>query len=533
MFSKHIIYIFICLVIHNLVYTQQPDLQLKHLTPNDGLTQGVVTNIFTDSKGFVWMTGLDGINRFDGIKCLANDKIAKGLSQPGKTYGIVEDNNGNLWFGYDKGIIKYSYRNNMFEMIRFSESLREAVLEKSGFYTPGFCDRENNLFVGLNSNDAVIYNTISRKIAVFNNPARLRTETYVLKRKGLAGTADDLIVVQQYYDSCYIYESKNWNNQKPGWKQSSIYSSKHILSVTLFDENNLLFFDDDFLWKYNLQTRQLQHSEKISIYLPGITVDNKKGIWVGSSGNGLFLFDPHSLQLIGHYLYEPENKNSISGNSIYPTIVKDDHLWLASWGNGVDYCNLADTKFQTHLSKTEVNYNKTNNFIRGIAETKDGNFYCNTQFGGIIELNNKLEYIRTLPGLLSKLASPDILLDGNYLYVTDDYAAKHGLIKYDLVNQSYKEIFFQGTGSYSANPAPYRFSKMADGNLLVATYSGLWKFNTHNDKLEILSAITNINELVVFTWQDRKNRIYKGPELAECVECRSRVKRLEIGRAHV
>ncbi|MBL0132014.1 MAG: hypothetical protein IPP43_13690 [Chitinophagaceae bacterium] len=58
---------------------------------------------------------MDGINRFDGLRCLANEEIAPGLGNVGRINGILEDNKGDIWFGYAYGIIKYSYTSNRFE----------------------------------------------------------------------------------------------------------------------------------------------------------------------------------------------------------------------------------------------------------------------------------------------------------------------------------------------------------------------------------------------------------------------------------
>ena len=45
---------------------QIPTPMFKSLSQEDGLTQGINAYVKKDSKGFIWISSLDGINRFDG-----------------------------------------------------------------------------------------------------------------------------------------------------------------------------------------------------------------------------------------------------------------------------------------------------------------------------------------------------------------------------------------------------------------------------------------------------------------------------------
>jgi len=69
------------------------------LPPEDGLSQGSNAFVYHDTKGFVWLSSLDGVNRFDGktVKVYKPD-VDNGLRGNIITSNFFEDDATNLWF---------------------------------------------------------------------------------------------------------------------------------------------------------------------------------------------------------------------------------------------------------------------------------------------------------------------------------------------------------------------------------------------------------------------------------------------------
>src|SRR6202521_2614137 len=84
-------------------------LKFSHLTTNDGLSQGYVTAILQDRRGFMWFGTRDGLNRYDGntfvvYKHNPNDP---GSLSSNFIEDLVEDDHGYLWISTNTGVNKF------------------------------------------------------------------------------------------------------------------------------------------------------------------------------------------------------------------------------------------------------------------------------------------------------------------------------------------------------------------------------------------------------------------------------------------
>lgn len=67
----------------------------------------VIVSIFEDSKENIWVgLGSNGLGKYDGDNWSFYNKES-GLPS-NRIFSIIEDKDGNIWFGSFKGIIKYT-----------------------------------------------------------------------------------------------------------------------------------------------------------------------------------------------------------------------------------------------------------------------------------------------------------------------------------------------------------------------------------------------------------------------------------------
>src|SRR3984893_10307908 len=91
-------------------------LKFSHLTTNDGLSQGYVTAILQDRRGFMWFATRDGLNRYDGNTFVVykhNPNDARSLSS-NLIEDLVEDDHGYLWISTNVGVNKFDPMSDRF-----------------------------------------------------------------------------------------------------------------------------------------------------------------------------------------------------------------------------------------------------------------------------------------------------------------------------------------------------------------------------------------------------------------------------------
>jgi len=92
----------------SLVIAEKETINFRHITvEKDGLSESSVHNIFQDSKGFIWITTDNGLDKYDGYSIKhyqhLNDDTTS-ISQGGGS-AIFEDSNGNIWVSTADGKI--------------------------------------------------------------------------------------------------------------------------------------------------------------------------------------------------------------------------------------------------------------------------------------------------------------------------------------------------------------------------------------------------------------------------------------------
>ena len=91
---------------YSFVYSFAQPLQFRTLNVKDGLSQGYISSLFQDSRGFVWIGTAFGLNRYDGYECRAYlpNNLDQWSLHANLVFGFAEDKTGLLWMGTENGL---------------------------------------------------------------------------------------------------------------------------------------------------------------------------------------------------------------------------------------------------------------------------------------------------------------------------------------------------------------------------------------------------------------------------------------------
>src|SRR5690606_27434495 len=84
---------------------QEIQVNLDHISNDNGLSQNTVHYMMQDSKGFIWFATEDGLNRYDGytFTIYKNNPQDRSSIPDNFIWTIHEDFNGDLWVGTNNG----------------------------------------------------------------------------------------------------------------------------------------------------------------------------------------------------------------------------------------------------------------------------------------------------------------------------------------------------------------------------------------------------------------------------------------------
>ncbi|MFN7118249.1 MAG: two-component regulator propeller domain-containing protein, partial [Saprospiraceae bacterium] len=144
--------------------------------------------------------------------------------------------------------------------------------------------------------------------------------------------------------------------------------------VNVFDPKKFKFQTLD----NNLRPEHLSYKVVLSIF-----EDIKRRIWFGTDGGGLNRFDPINGQF-DHFVHQPNNANSLSGNAI-KSIYEDaqGNLWAGTYGNGLNYLPSGSSQWIRFQHHPNNNNSLSHNHAWDIAEDPDGHLWIATLGGGV------------------------------------------------------------------------------------------------------------------------------------------------------
>jgi ligand-binding sensor domain-containing protein/two-component sensor histidine kinase len=364
---------------------QAPLSYFHYLTTEGGLSQGNNSFVFQDSRGFVWLSSIDGLNRFDGLSVKVyrpNPNNKRALFGQNMQSPFFENANGDVWFCTYEAINCYHRKTDDFEHWQVPDALTGDTIRED--YTAFFL-QNGRLWLRLGDGDkgkAYVFDTKTGQ-ATFNGQLLGNRFCVDTTSKGqLRGVYS------------FFYANKNRGLYQTKFDGNSTSLNSYELKPSSLFSNGLYGFlkeADSCLWvatakgliAYNLSNFEGK-TYPLSIAGASSVKDlqplTDTSFIVSSGKNGLFVFNKSKGQFESETHYKSGRPNALLNNALSELYLDNyRNLWVSHWGYGVSYVNLNKTKFR-QISIDNI-APKILKMINSLAEDRKGQIWVSSLYG--------------------------------------------------------------------------------------------------------------------------------------------------------
>ncbi len=373
------------LLIPHIVYSQPADLQFEHLTTHDGLSQDIITCVYRDRFGFLWIGTEDGLNRYDGysIATYKHNPRDSNTLRNNRITGICDYGSEDMLVTTDGGFSIYHRARNTFtkpdgKLGKYAAMVSAKPLrDKAGWY-----------WIVVNGRKLLRYDPVRDSIAFFD-PLSLPQDQV---KDMMIDNEDSLWVTSENAVSVFQGDAAGFLHYKIKHQQGSAHR-QIVNAFTQKDaDGNLWIGTNAGLYRYNRNT-------DVTMFVPlsftigtsvvdhdnivgGLCWDLRGRLWLGGF-NGLYCFNPKT-NTTSRYAHYPNNPMSLQSNRVYNVSLDASNvLWVGTWWGRVSKADLKKERFGHVRHSTTTPLARESNDVTAIYEYPDGTFGLVASMAGL------------------------------------------------------------------------------------------------------------------------------------------------------
>lgn len=355
---------------------------VTHYTISEGLANNAVYSISQDLKGRMWFGTIDGVHSFDGNKIRVwRDEQIRSLGS--SIYTIKEDGRQQLWIGSDQGLALFNLRTERFSTL---EAQTASGVKIKTPVSHIMVDKKKTVWIGTVGQGIFHYDPHTNELFQYTGLGKINSDyiAYIMEdSSGIIWVATMNAGISRLIASEDLFQPAATNGINN--------------TITLFE-------------------------------------DSRKNIWVGSSGNGLYLLDKDEKILI-QKLKAIDPKRVFQVRSIAEWLPGE--LLIAS-DEGLTKYNTV-TGEETTLRSGQQAYGLNDNYLHTLFIDREQALWIGTYFGGVNYIpptgNDFKHYYKGNSQLNAKIISVFAQADHNNLWLGTDDA---GFFYWNRQKQTFK-----------------------------------------------------------------------------------------------
>jgi len=506
--------------------------RFSFITPEDGLSQGNITCIFQDHKGFMWFGTFNGLNRFDGYSIKIFDHDLKDSTTIGHGYirFISEDDEHNLLIGtYGGGFSIYYPKQGYFRNVNhvFINNYRIRLINViSVLY--GY---DGNYWVADENQGIFVFDKRLKLIKAFRTN---QDSFHNLPRGNIQSLLFDK------FNNCWIgigngilsKLSKGSDTFENYYFEKRVAALDDGIKTMYIDKENLIWIGTTSQGAYSFNPT----NHKFKNYREGNTpyditgnivmafCDDRHGnLLIGIDGGGLNIYN-RKTQKIESVRYNISNNESLNTDAVYSIFIDRSHtLWVGTYAGGLNYQGFYKTKFKLYhpdpLNPNSLSYKNT----KCIMEDKDGEIWIGTDGGGLNRFDRAkgtFKHFRADPKNTSWLQT-DVIIHMMQDNDGDIYLGSysHGLTIFNKKTEKFKQYLpIEGDTTSITGIHPWYCFQDSYGDIWIGMLAvGLDKFDKKKGTFKHYIAIPNIETTlnspnIKVIYEDSKKRLWVGTE---------------------
>lgn len=349
-----------------------------------------------DSRGFIWIGTIDGLNLYNGydFRVFKHNPADSNSISDNFISTIIEDYNGNLWIGTQGGgLNKFNPAKEEFEVYLNDPSNKNSICSNFIFHHKSLhLDNDTILWIGtdnglcnLNLKTGIFkhfeidcQNSAGNKVS----DVRIIFEDY--KNRLWIGSDIGLIKFSKEDGTSLLYEKrKNEPKSISNNIITSIAPDKNNDRLWVGTEEGLNLFyieDEQFIKYFNVSGKSNSLGDNS---ITSIITDKFGEIWIGTKSGGLNKYDA-SKNTFKQFKYDPSNPDGINDNYVDYLYCDDaDILWIGTVNAGINMLDLKNKSFELIRNDPKNVNSLSYNTIRSIYEDKKGIIWIGTYGGGL------------------------------------------------------------------------------------------------------------------------------------------------------